>query len=670
MAQYWNEFDAAARIEWAAADTEAYTLIDGKRVTTQELDALGREKPQAWFREHVSVDVYAWLISDGRRSACFRTFDEFAAFCASARISTVWWYNAKYDFAHIDYSILTGGWTLRNEGKLRHKEYRSIHSAQGQRYSLTLALEYRNAQRHTHVHQTKHYDLCNLFGGGLAKNLAAFKVTDYDGNPVRKLDLDYQGDNDTAEARAYMVNDVHGLYHLTRIASDFLSARWGYTLTGKKPDVMTAGGLAKRVLLSYYNGFSSDHNANVKAFKQWHKMSVDADTYLRANHLYRGGITNINPRYRNVPLHGQIYKYDINSMYPYQMATMPDLVGTPNYFKRLEDFEAWPRRDDFVAVYVVTQARGVLRKGFVPMWYDVIAKEYTRTIDVRDGDLPLMFFADEWSELNEWYDIDATISGVFAYRKAPAHAFKRFILDNYELKREGKATGNKVQEAFAKLLLNSSYGKLAENPNKQMTHREVCEETGAVRLIDDGMKIDDDCILSVVLGALITSMARTQLMRLIREVCPVPERDFIYCDTDSIASFTQYANPDPYTLGALKDETVIDGVQVPYTFGKYLAPKTYVLARDVNGKRDIEAHTKGLPVKAIFRAGGLSSDASDDEIDAVFAAGRQFVALAAMNVRGGKALVPVLKHLCRPDNTIIHGDAADEFSQELTLMEE
>lgn len=670
----WNDIPKGVKIEWAAADTEAYTLVDGRRLSSADIYSLGLEKSAAWWREHVTVDVYAWLITDGRNTACFGSWEEFADFCASHRISTVWWYNAKYDFSHIDYAMLTNGWTLNNGGKIQDREYRSLHGRQGQRYSLSVGREYRNPNRHRYTHVTRHYDLCNIFGGGLAKNLKAFNVVDFNGTPIRKLDMDYQGD-DPATMRAYMDNDVIGLYHLVRTADEFLREKWGYTLTGIKPDVMTAGGLAKRVLLSYYNGGCRNHLENVKTFQKWHKVDLPSDHFYRGHGLYRGGITMINQRYQNLPITAPVYKYDINSMYPYQMANMPDLVDRPLKMDLLT-WNTWCRRDQYKAVYMITEAHGRMRAGMLPMWYDRKNKTYTDRVDIIPTDTPVLMFDDELHELLNWYDLDLTIGSVYAFLKAPAHQYRAFILDNYKLKEEGKKTGNAVMTAFAKLLLNSSYGKLAENPYKDQSHRELNPDTGAVMLIEDGETEDEKCLLSVVMGALVTSMARVHLMELIRDVCPIPARDFIYCDTDSVASLTQYDKCDPYTLGALKDETEINGVSVPYTWCKYIAPKTYILTREINGKLDVEAHTKGIPARAVLeqpddspaeRAAKINSESTLADIDRIFANGVMFVTLSAMNVRGGKALVPVRKYLCRDENTIIHG-ATDPAT--ITVMEE
>lgn len=676
---HWNDIDPAGqnmKIEYAAADTEAYTLVDGVRLSSAALYSLGRKKPKSWWREHTTVNVYAWLITDGRNTACFDTWEAFAQFCADHCVGTVWWYNAKYDFSHIDYAMLTTGWELSTTGrKLTDRAYTSLHGRQGQRYALKCGKTRKTASRHYTTHMTRHYDLCNIFGGGLDKNLKAFDVRNFDGKPLRKLEMDYQGD-DPAKMRAYMDNDVLGLYHLVRTVDAFLFDRWGYRLACEKPDVMTAGGLAKRVLLSYYNGGSKDHVKNVQEFQRWHKLTPDLDGFYRSNGLYRGGITMVNKAYQNRVIHAPIYKYDINSMYPFQMSRMPDPVGWPHALT-FEKWEAMPDKNKFMAAYLIDEADGRMRDGMLPMFYDIMTNEYTEQLSISANDLPLLVFADEWTEMQNWYEMTCHVKQVYFWQAAPAHGFRQFVLDNYELKRESKRTGNKVMEALAKLLLNSSYGKLSENPRKADSHREINPETGAVVLVDDDEKVDANVLLSVVCGALITSMARVQLMRLIRETCPVPARDFLYCDTDSIHALTTYPHPDPYTLGALKDETEVDGVSVPYEYAKYLAPKSYILIRDVNGKREIEAHTKGLPLDTIMynekasateNRGRIRKDWPIDKIMKRFAAGEKFIALSAMNVRGGKALVPLAKKLCRMENTIILG--SNEHPETIEIMEE
>lgn len=652
----WCDFPDDVRPVWVAADTETHLYVDGRLVTTAELERMATpDTPLSWWREHVTVDCYAWLVSDGKHTACFSTFDAFNAFLASHCIYAVWWYNAKFDFAQIDYAILTAGWTCEN-GRLTAKNtYKSLHGRQGQRYSLALASARFDAKKGREtIHTTRHYDFCNIIGGGLSKCLQSFNVVDYDGNPIRKLTMDYQGD-DAATARAYMENDVTGLYHLIRTADAFISSSFGYHIAGRKPDVMTAGALAKKVMLRFYGGGRDDEN--IKTFQAFHPITPDGDAWYREKGLYRGGITFINPLYQNKPLRRPLYKYDVNSMYPYNMARMPDIVGVP---RAITYDEYLTEKDTADRVYVLEfeNVRGRVKRGMLPFWYDSDTLTYTPYVDVR---APLLMFDFEFDELRRWYDFtEIDVRRVLSFKSMPGVQYKAFVDFAYAMKRDAKKSKNAVQEAFAKLLLNSAYGKLSENPRRAQSHRELNPDTGAVVIVDDPIEIDATSTLNVVQGACVTALSRITLLSYIRETCPIPARDFVYCDTDSIHAFTQYPNPDPYTLGALKDETAINGKPVPYTFSVYLAPKTYLLYRCVNGKRETEIHTKGLPKAAILydaaagRRGSRFIKPTDTPaaLARKFAVGVKYKTLAAMNVRGGKALVPYYKYLCRPDNTV------------------
>lgn len=656
----WNDFPANIKITWAAADTETRLYIDGCPISTAQLEKMATpETPLKWWREHVTVSCYAWLISDGRYTACFDTFDTFNAFCVEHNIFSVWWYNAKFDFAQMDYAMLSTGWAVTREKLTSPRTFQSLHGRQGQRYSLSLANERNDAQKgRTTLHITRHFDFCNIIGGGLAKCLESFDVRDFDGKPVRKLEMDYQAETGAAE-RAYMENDVLGLYHLIRTANDFITTTFGYKIAGRRPDIMTAGALAKKVMLRFYGG--ADDRENLRIFQQMHPILPRHDEYYRANGLYRGGITFINPRYRDKPLRGPVYKYDVNSMYPANMARMPDILGVP-WAISYDEYQQQRGRPDRVFILDFERVRGAVRKGMLPFWYDLNTSDYTPYIDVNGN---LLMFDFEFAEMQKWYDIDFAVRRVLVFNAMHGGQYAAFVDYAYNMKRTAKKSKNKVQEQFAKLLLNSAYGKLAENPKRAQSHRILNEETGAVTLVDDDVEIDAATMLNVVQGACVTALSRCMLLQYIRETCPVPARDFVYCDTDSIHAFTQYPRPDAYELGALKDETEIDGRPCPYKFAIYLAPKTYLLYRCVNGQRQSELHTKGVPQSAVLYdpAAGRRARALIRPTDGPaalqrkFAVGVKFRTLAAMNVRGGKALIPYYKYLCRPDNaTSVNGD--------------
>lgn len=657
MASIVNEFiDPFEQIEWIACDTETYTYIDGKRLTEQEIERLGKLHPFAWFKQHTSVKAYAWLISDGRRFAWFDCFDDWCKFCADHQVKSVWWYNCKFDFAIIDYEMLsTGKWTAKaHKGKLKAFEYDSLHNDFGGRYCLKLCYPYKKSgrknDRHNRAHQWANYDFCNIFGGGLAKNLKSFNVTDFDGTPVRKLEMDYQADTD-ANAVQYMRNDVDGLFHLVRIASEWLHDNvMGYTLAGGKPDIMTAGGLAKKVLLKYLYG--QDDRRNKQLFMWRHKCDIEIDTYYRVRGLYRGGITYLNPRYAGDMMHAPMWRYDINSMYPDAMYKMPDIVS---YAKRITVGE-WSQKyaegdKDHIFILFITDIHARKREKMLPLFPDPLTRDFTPFIDYT-GQLTMFDF--EFIEIMQhWYTVDEyTIDYVLQYDIEWIDGYKSFIGDFYKMKADAKRDGDKIKQAFSKLLLNSSYGKLAENPRRRACHREIDKTNDCVIMVNDEVEIDEDNMMSILQGAYVTAYARVHLMSLIRDVChDDPEQYFIYCDTDSIHALVPYDKCDPYELGALKDET--DGA--PFNCYKYLAPKTYFDAhQDADGNiLDLEMHTKGVSIKTVEKECKNGEQwKTANEIDKIFDVGVRFQPLTAINVSGGKALIPIEKYLCRDDNLI------------------
>jgi hypothetical protein len=160
--------------------------------------------------------------------------------------------------------------------------------------------------------------------------------------------------------------------------------------------------------------------------------------------------------------------------------------------------------------------------------------------------------------------------------------------------------------------------------------------------------------MNVAVGALITSFARCFILSKIREVCGErPADNFVYIDTDSIHCFAMYEKADAYALGGLKLEAVCDAV-------KYIAPKTYVDIEKVNEDgtipyEAIEVHTKGVNIASFVndlrkkQKGKRRGLPTLELLNRKMAYGAKYPCLVAMNVRGGKALLPTDKYLARPE---------------------
>jgi len=641
-----------------ASDTETHTYIDNKLLTTEEIneefaktDLYGNNIHNVtWARKHVRVEAYAWLISDGRYFACLETFQQFVEFCCQHGVKTIWWYNAKFDFGFIDYQLLTTEWTLCDNTKhMRHKQYNSLHGEQGQRYKLTLSYEYkrsgRDVNRHKQIYTFSNYDFMNFFNGGLAKNLEAFNVVDFENNPIRKLEMDYQAEEIDQNAIQYMRNDVDGLYHLVRIASEFLEVNCGYSLMQENPLIITAGGLAKRVLLRYmYN--QDDDRQNVKYFQKIHRMSIELDQQLRHLKLYQGGKTIANTDYLDKWVTSKIYYYDRNSMYPTEMDRMPDLVG--GLIKVTPEYVDFYRDHNYQLIYEITDYKFILKDGALPILYDPFIHQYVESMHgIQYNNRTFLMFDFELEEIGEFYDIECDICNVFAIQKIQNDGISQFVRDWYKIKADAKKTKNGVMQAFAKLMLNSSYGKLSQNPSRVVSHREISKETGAVTLIEEDEEADEKSLLSVIMGAYITAKARCSLTAFMRSLCNGAEntrKHIYYCDTDSVQTDIEYKHPDAFKLGGWKLE---EGE--PFCGGKWLAPKTYtLLMQKASGERYYIIHTKGVATKVLEQY--LTKDCTVEDADAIFKKGRLFQTLCGMNVVGGKALLPMQKMLCTPDN--------------------
>lgn len=652
----YNSIPKTKKFEWCACDTETHTLIDGVIMSTDAINKLVDDVHNvAWFKQHATVDTYAWQISVGKYDAICNTFEEWLLLLCKHNISVVWFYNAKFDFSQIDYQILSqpNKWQPynRENKKAKYNCYDSLHNAFGARYCYTLYYYYENKNKKLVCHKIKIYDLMNIFVGGLARLLYNFDIEDEDGNKLRKLEMDYQQNTNngvyTDDAIKYMIMDVKGLYYLVKKCDEYIKVRYGMNLT-PKPDFMTAGGFAKRLLLqTLYN--SNNYKENIDKFHKEYIMFLQYDKFLRTGGLYQGGKCIVNYKYQNELINKKFNRYDYNSHYPARMREGIAFKGKC-YKMSYEEYINLKDKDKYITIYHLTNWYGTLKPDMVGVWYDHLNKRYTdNPMSDNNDNMGLLIFEFEFNEyINYWYDMDYNIDYVIIYNKIIDEKYIEFVDTLYKDKTEGKKTKNKCQEMFSKLGLNSAYGKFAQNPYQAKTHREISEETGACHLIIDEVETDENALMSVVQGAYITARGRVELCKSIRTYCVnSPREDFYYCDTDSIHG-NFIVDADDFKIGDLKLEGVCK-------YGLFLAPKTYFEVLDDN---TIEIHSKGVPTNAIYntmqKRGAIDANNKVIDIDivkSIFKAGNKFQCLSALNLKGGKALIPLYKELCKTDNT-------------------
>ena len=654
-----------------AIDTETQTYFKGKLLDNKKLFAKIKNLDNEEKRKHISNVTWAWQCYD-EVNGFFMTndFDTWLEYQAQAGYKYGWCYNSTFDFAQIDYEILAKGrdkWTphehvKRGSGKAYNKgqawTYESIHNDMGARYAYKLWIQYRNANRHEYVHAVEYRDFMKLITGGLARLLNDLNVVDNDGKPIRKLKMNYQSvitniDGITDDEIAYCENDVKGLYFAIKMFNNTIEEQSNGELHifGSHTNVMTAGGFAKHELLRSLYPKLKDKRARIKAYQKDHPLTQAQDKYLRANHLYRGGISYVNPLFKGRMLTGRImYRYDVNSEYPYSMAEINDLIGTPLRMT-MEEYEAMKNKSDYEAVYILTSVYGDVKQGYLGLWYDPFRRDF---VDHINEDGTHLIFERELIEMTFWYDdFTFTCNEVILWKKG-CKAYAPFINENYALKAKAKKEKNATLQQTTKLKLNNSYGKLAERVERVKGHYELNEETGAIHFVRDEVETDTGASMNVAVGALVTAFARCFILSKIREVCgPNIKNNFVYIDTDSIHAFNSYDKADAYKLGELKLEATCEAV-------KYVAPKTYIDIERVNSDDTIEynsfeVHSKGINLQAIIsdlkkkQKGKKHGRPTLSLINSKIDYGAQYLCLVAMNVKGGKVLLPTLKYLAREE---------------------
>lgn len=633
--------------DYLSADTETKLYLDGKLISDVELykKTTKLKKPNKYIKDHIEVKAYAFMLSNGKDFVVFQCIEDFLLACSMFNVKRVYWYNARFDFAIFDYFLLTNGWNDitdllevdKRYRKMPSKTYKNLIGDYGQRYEMRLWYEYKNRKGGNCVHNWKMLDICNIFGGGLSSNLKAWNIKNILGDDVRKLQMDYTNASlDNEEDLKYMLNDTLGL-HLLAIAIDKeMCELTGYSLF--KGQYMTSGGLARKTLLKML--FKGKDRDNVKLFKRFFPMTIALDNEYRDHSLYKGGIAVVNP-HKIGKVQKKIYKYDSNSMYPDKMLKMeyPLGLGKSIEFKG----KSFKKQKGRVYLLCLENFNGYLLENMIPIYQNKINNKYEESF--RELDYIYIWY-DELKELENWYDLDYKIKKVIEYVGKHPKGIQEYIDTFYQIKCKEKG----AKRNGAKLLLNSAYGKLAQKVERLVLSYQLNED-GISQLYEIERKIEEDSMLSVLLGSRVTALSRVDLMRNIRNICKNnPKKYFVYCDTDSIHSLLPYDKCDDKELGKYKCEGIFE-------YGLYLAPKTYILYNE--GKYDV--HCKGVNTEVVAKAveGKSFMDATK-----VFRGNRKFKCLCGINVRGGKALVLLDKMIVKEDLLIDTSVLKDELVSE------
>ena len=323
----------------------------------------------------------------------------------------------------------------------------------------------------------------------------------------------------------------------------------------------------------------------LEAFHPFHHGGSGLDDQFRKRFFFGGRVQCFKSGIIDAP-----FKiYDVNSMYPHVMESFVHPCATA--------FEVGTTVTKDTQ-FIVAQGKQLGPYGAFP------SRDKKGSIDftVEHGEFACTIH--EWkAALDCGYFKPTRI--LRAYNCKEVMCFREFVEHFFNKKLNAKLIGDLLRVLFYKLILNSAYGKFAQNAAKFrdwcITHGERLPAPWSEHFIhQNGSHIvwEKPCsrksYYNVCIAASITGAARSVLMRAIRKAT-----DPIYCDTDSI---TCKALPgveiDDSKLGAWALET--EGTRLA------IAGKKIYACFDANGKC-VKKATKGAkltPEEIVKVAGG------------------------------------------------------------------
>lgn len=248
---------------------------------------------------------------------------------------------------------------------------------------------------------------------------------------------------------------------------------------------------------------------------------------------------------------------DINSAYPYAMQFNHPFSVEAEYSEQL------PPEKDFARCFFRVNA---LAKGCFP-WRDS---------DGRYGSKGALFFPDDERQYRDYFitgwellsalSLNACRIGKVkeVHRFTQTINFADYIEHFFQKRRAAQIAGDKAQDIFAKLLMNSLYGKFSSDPQKYKEYVIAsgdsyarwleedfvrCDPWGERHLMARPLPVEKHRYFNIATAASITGYVRAMLFKAISSCQGV-----LYCDTDSLAARDVSGLPLGPNLGQWKLE--------------------------------------------------------------------------------------------------------------------
>lgn len=203
--------------------------------------------------------------------------EDFIKWCAGKENYTVYFHNLKFDGSFIFSYLLNNGFRcIKNKKEREDKTFTTLISDMGQFYSIEIYFKTSNKK---HINKVTIYDSLKILNFSVEKIAKDFLL------PIRKLEIDYkekrpEGHILTKEEVDYIRNDVE--------------------IMARALEIMFSEKLTKMTIGSDAISFYKEMNKNFDNY--FPELPYELDGECRKS--YRGGVSYLNPLYKNKETRG------------------------------------------------------------------------------------------------------------------------------------------------------------------------------------------------------------------------------------------------------------------------------------------------------------------------------------------------------------------------------
>lgn len=567
------------------------------------------------YQKQKKTSVYLWGLMDKENNFNYgNSIDEYWRYLLSLRTNLlIYFHNLSFDGVFI-YKYLIKKYPTWYKDDLnnanRKTNYWSVFKRNRKIYYIEFVIDknINNKVKRQYIRFQCTYNLLNSSIEKLGKGLNIEKKkhddikwlidNNYINNENEFYDLggDWIFENDNDKVKTIFVNYLYDDIFVAKesfysLCNEIENNRFAFHPKYNKRNLqvkntLTAASISQKIIKNNIRKYNH-------IYKDFYLKNLDEYSYF--HNFYSGGFVEFNENYQNKHLTNiNGYYLDINSSYPFSM-TLPLPYG-----KRLDKK---PPFGDYLEYVEIDIEFNIKQKwDNIPILKNNNPKLF-RGRYLKNGYGTYYLLKEEFDLIKEIYNIKIKSIKTF-YCKA-AKYLEPIINELYHLKSNAKNEGEKLTY---KIILNSlygSFGKKAFYPSRIMIPKEMIEKLEKGDLINKNFKVETksaECwnelglqsvycndlekisklkkFPNLLVGATITAYSR---INLVKTIMKLGNKNFLYCDTDSIlfiwnkseTELKQLINIDDKELGAWKIES-------KFNQGKILGAKRYVVTKKEN----------------------------------------------------------------------------------------